>query len=273
MLLVSSNGINTSCFCGVMARGKEQFTPILDSLPGKVVAYNAVGSTYRSDILIYRAVQNLMDQPADRHFWFIGASLGGDEVPFVVRRFRRSRPDVDPKNIHAVMVDAPAGLESLKDPMAKFMQYRAIAQIAGTVTSLVNVPVGDNVLPKPDDITVPSEFSSDPDAYKSSIIDAARGYMSGYKLGLLARQSNRMIRIVKDGSLEEACKSLIGTDVYYVICERGNDVVEQPMAYRWVKDRVLNLIDVPVSGTHCGFLQNAPEFNDAFRWIVNHSNH
>ncbi len=254
----------TFCLCGVLARGKEQFAPILPSLPGPVIAYHTEGRRHRVDNLIHSVLAELDSLKPSGPIRFVGASMGGMEVPFIIERFRAQNLDVDPARLHAVLVDAPCGLDSLLNPMAKFLPYIGLP-LAHLLPSFVQVPVGDDALPKPDGITVPLD-SVDPEAYKREIIEKAKVYMSGYSLSQLIDQTRWMIKVGGDGSLARACKALDGSRTTYVRCTRSNDVVKPFAADHWrmwVSD--LELVDVPA--THCGFLQNQPEFRHVLNRI------
>lgn len=260
----ADNGL-TICLCGVMARGEEQFAPILPELPGTVIAYHTEGGQHRFDNLITSVVSDICESaPVYSDIRIVGASLGGMEVPFVIERYLQLNPDVDTRAFHAVFVDAPSGLESLINPQAKFMKSSFVAAITAHLPAFIKVPVSDNALPKWDDITAPCE--EDVEAYKIGVINDARRCMKGYRFSLLLDQTHQMIEMVEDGSLERACKSLEGVRSTYVRCTRSNDVVK-PLAVRRWHEYVPHLEVVEVAGTHCGFLQNQPEFSEVFTKI------
>lgn len=253
-VLKEGPGALTLCFCGVMARGAEQFGPILTSLPGKVVAIHAEGLRYDADVIHWRALEYLEEADSNLQFNLVGASLGGVEVPYVVNYFRDRVSGVNPRNIHAVLVDAPAGLDTILNPLAKAMQFKPVAETLATGLWFMNSPKD---LPKDNEITSPN-----PEQVKAQ----ARQFMSGHKFGMLMRQTYRMIDVWDSGELPLMCEAM-GPDVRatYVACKMGNGVIRQPLAAdRWQSAiRQLKHVDVPA--THCGFLQNQPEFRKVLR--------
>ena len=199
----------------------------------------------------------------------VGASLGGDLVPFVVQQLS----DEIKARLQVVIVDAPAGadtLMALPSWSAGFMAS-SFGRLA-TPIGLIRIP------PKEDEITVPSqvvqqrmsgEHFDDDVAWKRYIIERAKKELKGHSARLWRSQIAWMIRIVRDGSLAEACKSLEGLDVTYLVCTgKGNGVVRQPEALAWWGAHVDGLKVEEVNATHCGFLQNQPEFAEAFRKIL-----
>lgn len=244
----------TVCLPGVLARAKEQFDPISHVLPGGYpVSYDYVGPIVHPERDIAR-VSNLVGgfayfQP--NQVALVGASFGGMLIPFVVSRLAGSVRD----RLKIVIVDAPTGLDTIIDPMARWAR---LATLASLVTRHIDVPVSEDMLPKLDEIS---------DGLDERRIRAiARRNVTGHKLSALIGPTAWMARVGCDGSLAEACKSLRGLDVTYVACiHPGNGVVRQPRAVAWWRQHVPTLRVVRVEATHCGFLQNEPEFVEVFR--------
>lgn len=264
---------NTVCLCGVLARGADQFNPIADVLPGAVTAYHAEGKKFYAGAFIESVVADLVRiETYGGQINLVGASMGGMLAPRVVERFRQECPDIHPDRLKVVLVDAPCGAESLTDGKAKFLGIPPIGGIAVGATSLfgIKVPVGDDMLPQPSEITVAplKVFGEDRYFTRDETVDRirniARESLSGHDMSMLFDQSRVMVEDGKNGTLARAVKSLSGLDVSYLVCTMGNSPVKQPIAVNWWKPRVENLRVISVDATHCGFLQNTPQFEDAF---------
>jgi thioesterase domain-containing protein len=248
-LIKKGTGSYTVCMSGVLARGRDQFQPIANYLPGWTTAYHTEGKQFHVDELIGQVVEDLL-QPIDYGYPIniVGASMGSMLAPFVVQRLREIGK-VDPEQLKVVLVDAPCGLDSLSDGNAKFLGMPVIGQTIASVVSLLGIDV-------PDEITVTGD--------KQRIVDVARFSLSGHKLALLFRQTQWMIEVGRDGSLVQAVTSLEDVDTTYLHCHMGASPVKQPVAVNWWEDELEDLKVINVEATHCGFLQNTPEFAKAF---------
>lgn len=261
VLLEDDRNGTTICLCGVLARGNEQFDPILPALPGNVVTFHTSGRRHHADNLIEDVVRYVKLHRSNGPIRFVGASMGGMEVPFVIGRLRE-QVDIDPDSLQVIIIDAPSGLESLVNPQAKFMKSGFVAGAATMVPSFIKVPVNEDGLPHWDDITVPQQFMTSEAVaqdYKTWVRAEAKRCLSGYPLGQLASQTHWMIEVGADGSLAHAVSALHDVWTIYVRCTRSNDVVSDEGVYAW-KRWLPSLQIESISATHCGFLQNKPEF-------------
>lgn len=182
----------------------------------------------------------------------VGASLGGVLAPFVVSQLASSVRE----RLKIVIVDAPAGIKTMVDPMAR---WASLARLVSPVTRHIKVPVTGEMLPRDDQITTSFD--------RWRLYEIAKRDLSGHKVSTLVGQTAWMDRVERDGSLAEACKALVGLDVVYMVCAEWNATIRQPRAVEWWQAQVPTLRVVEVKATHCGFLQNQPEFVDTFRDI------
>ncbi len=247
---------------GVLARGEEQFSPLDDILARSVYSPTYAGNKFRANAEVKAAVESvgMAVEHADR-VQLVGASFGGDLVPFVVQ----SLPDEVKSRLKVIVVDAPAGASTLKalpSWSAGFM-VSPFGRLA-TPIGLIRIP------PKPDEITAPrSGRQLDGETWKRYVIQRARRELKGHSARQWRSQVALMIKMERDGSLAKACESLHGLDVTYMACVgKGNGVVAQPAAVQWWVTHVPGLKVMEVDATHCGFLQNLPEFAAAFRDIL-----
>lgn len=240
---------------GVLARGAAQFKPLTSVTAHIAYVPTYFGNTFHVDAEVAMAVAQV--EAAARgatSVELIGASLGGNVAPFVVEQLSDEARD----KLKIVIVDAPAGAKTLFDPMAKFARFGSGFSF---VTRHMKVPVSDDMLPKLDEISL----GLDPDKVR----EQARLDLADHKLSMLISQTAWMTKIVRNGSLAEACKSFTGLDVTYLACVHpGNGVVRQPIAQEWWQSHVVDLRVKEVHATHCGFLQNQLEFVEAFRGIL-----
>lgn len=248
----------TVCLPGVLARATEQFDPIGHVLPGcTLTPHDYAGPIFRPRVEIARIGSLLtgLTYFSPYRAGLVGASFGGMLIPFVVSRLP---PDAEVRNrLKVVIVDAPSGLETIIDPMAR---YARLATLAAPITRHMDVPVSEDMLPKL------GEISKGLDKLRVKAI--ARRNVTGHRLSTLIGQTAWMARVGRDGSLAEAAKSLRGLGVTYVACiHPGNGVVRQPQAVEWWTKQVPDIRVVGMNATHCGFLQNEPEFADVFRDI------
>ena len=245
---------------GVLARGPEQYLPLYGVLPPKGREFAYRGLTFDFEHEVTRIANYIECGDTSSDIVVIGSSFGGMLVPFVVEalsyRFDRER-------LKVVIVDGPAGLETIMDANARFLANKFVANLAVGVTSALRlkVPVGDDMLPKPD------EISADLDT--QAVVETARTSLKGHGMGMLLSQTALMIRVVKDGSLARACASLADVDTTYLACvHAGNGVIRQPLAADWWTMHLSGLKVEVVAATHCGYLQNQPEFMGALRKIL-----
>lgn len=256
----NSNDV-TVCLSGVLARGYEQFAPVMQSLPGNVITIHTEGRKHDIGSLVNLAVEAALTTPKSGVLRIIGASMGGMEVPFVVGKVLKARPELASR-LEVVLIDAPSGLKSLANPMAKVMKS---GLVAGVVTNIlpkfVTVPGGP---PDRSSITVPADAAQLADVYKDQVIETAKEYMSGFPMSLFLDQTRWMIAIRESGILPKAAEVLRRVKVTYVKCTLQDDVVNNDIAAAdWLK-WCPNIDVVEVQGIHCGFLYNQPEFTELF---------
>lgn len=248
----------TVCLPGVLAHGERQFRPVSHVLPGckdgpSIWEYDVPIFRPRKEVAGVAACLANLTYFASDQVGLVGASLGGALTPFVVSRLAGSVRE----RLKVVIVDAPAGLETMVDPMA---HWASLARLASPITRHIDVPVTDDMLPRAAQIT------SRLDHWR--LYETAKRDLSGHKVSTLVGQTAWMAKVVRDGSLAEACKALRGLDVVYVVCApEWNATIRQPQAVEWWRTRIPTLRVVEVKATHCGFLQNEPEFEDVFREI------
>lgn len=250
----------TYAFSGVLTRGYEHFWPVRRSLPGLMITVAASGRKFNVDYMVCRAAKEMVFSYAfGKDLVIVGASMGGQIVPFVVEYLRGMlRGNLDGSRVRVVLVDPACGLASIADPMAhRYLSHPALAApLSGIVGLLgVNVPVSDNMLPQADEISAPD---------KEQVRELAKEHLSGHKLSLLMRQTRWMIESERNGSLDRAVQSLAGLEVSYIKSSVGDSPIVQPHSVDWWSERVPQMNVIDVDGTHCGFLQNPDEFNDAF---------
>ena len=251
---------------GVLAHGKSQYEPLNDVLPPELKSVSYSGSVFRASDEIAH-ISSLVEVSAQRadSVVLVGSSLGGMLVPFVVSTLSE---DIR-QQLKIVIVDAPTGAETIMDSNARFLGSRVVGGTFVTVMRALpfNMPVGDDMLPKP------SEISNllDVDAVRAQ----ARDDLNGHRLSMFFSQTAWMVRVGRDGLhnedglLKQVCRSLKGLDVTYLSCTHpGNGVVRQPEASNWWNAYSFGVKQEVVNGTHCGYLQNQPEFVRAFEKIL-----
>lgn len=279
-MLVSSEGVvstlvkrgqhaYTSCICGVLARGQNQFGPIAHALPGMVTAYHPSGKKFHLDSLVHDIVADFekvvqYDFPIN----LVGASMGGQIAPFVVKRFRETYPNYDMDQFRVVLVDAPWGLPTLTDGMARLLSSRVVAKSIVGLTGAFGMmlPVGDDMLPQWDEITtgVSVPGLDDNSWAKERVVETARQDLTGHPFSLFIDSTHWIIKSAADGSLDEAVEWLSGVRTTYLRCTMGKSPIKQPLAVESWNAMLRNLETLDVAATHCGFLQNQPEFEAAF---------
>lgn len=288
MVPIANNGGDdlTICLPGILARAKEQFHPIAHELPGQVMGWSG---TEHHDLLTGRVASTVASAVGDgRRVHLVGASMGGIHVPFVINAL----PDYW-LNIGGIgkiiLVDAPTGAETMteikkREPFSNLLASLLASRAAGSVLS---TRLGDKIVgtfaepPKLDEITVPDEatrerlawdywagtFITD-ERWKQYVMVRGEESLQKFTGEQWWRWMSWMIKVGRDGSLARACESLWGLDVTYMSCTHpGNGVVMQPEAATWYRAHIPGIKVMDVVGTHCGFLQNQPEFADAFRAI------
>jgi len=199
-----------------------------------------------------------------------GWSLGGDVVLFVIERLLRDHQDLD-EWFDAVVLDAPSGLETLKQVPGWLPEKLIVSPIGSVIFTLVGwiillinrMGVG---LPKDEFITRPdarsmkhmsgrNNFSNV--EWKSWVKQEFKRSLRGHRVKPWRQQIQWMVKIVIDGSFDRALKACDGQHIAYVACTKGNDVIEQPLAAtRWVA-AVYTIWTL--EATHAGFLQMQPE--------------
>ena len=246
---------------GMQSHGSHQFAPIVDSLPGDVLAYNAIGRRFNPEELIDNIVIDLEPYVENEDpVRFVGASMGGMLTPFIIQELRNRYEGVRPETLQALIVDAPSGLESMANRNAYLLGNRAIASALESIPPWVTAPVW---LPANNEITVPSTLLSSPDNYKNQVRRSTAQRLSGFALSLWADKINWMASVGRNGTLKDACRSHDQVDTTYVVCTRRNKQVKQPRAVedwdRWVDSR-----RAYVNAGHCAFHQNNEEFVEFF---------
>lgn len=258
----NSNDV-TVCLSGVLQRGSEQFEPIMDCLPGNVITVHTEGRKHDIEELVKVATQAALIVRSTGTLRIIGASMGGMEAPFVVGQVLKARPELAGR-MEVVLVDAPSGLKSLVNPMAKLMNSGLVAGIVTNILpKFVTVP---GVPPKRELITVPDDAPLSDEFYKDAVINTAKEYLSGFPMSLFLSQIRWMIAIRKSGILFKASWSLRRVKrLTYVKCTVANDVVKSDLAAADWSRWCTNMDVISVEGTHCGFLQHQPEFAKMFK--------
>lgn len=256
----------TVCLSGVLFRGADQFVDMVHALPGQVRVYHTEGKRHDTEMLVEKVVADLGEYQG-LPINLVGASLGGMEVPFVVQAYREKYPNADPALIHAVLVDAPSGIESMGDPMAKLVQSSKVANtLVKVLPSFVKVPIFKNMQPKWDEISVLAGYqgTDQADEWRKKVQRVVRRQMKGFPASLLISQVNWMVSVARDGLLREACKALEGTRTTYVRCTLANETVLECAVDDW-KEMVPHLDYQVINATHVGFYQNMPEFFEFFQ--------
>lgn len=262
----------TIAFCGVVQNGIAQFGPILDTLPGQVWSYHTETRKFHVD----RLIEDFLED-TNKKWWFdgknvnvVGASLGGVIAPFAIEKLRQLNPGADMSKWHVVMVDTPCGADTLVDKNAKFLTP---SLVSGAVTSLLPAFVKAPIeLPKWDEITVPpieerhyGHREHTDDQYKQWVIEQSSRMLGIYPLALKLNQVHWMNKVARDGSFERACRNgLAGVRTTYFRCTMGSGTVK-PTAAEKLQQWIPHMDIVDINATQCGFLQNQPEFDQAFR--------
>lgn len=258
-------------FPGVLARCEELFAPlqpVLARFDNDQISYvDYRGKAFRPEAIAAQLAGSIAE--LDGRILLIGASLGGDLIPFVVEQLKPA----DRRRCKVVVIDAPAGADTLVQVPAraeKFLTSRW-GWLASPLSKI-------KLAPKASQITVPvspmieeltgREMSED--EWRLYVKRTARRNLGGHSARQWQQQLAWMMRIGNDGSLERACRSLSDVArVSYVECLQGDDVVVHATAIqRWRKWVGPKLNAAAVNGTHCGFLQNQPEFTGVLRSLV-----
>lgn len=251
----------TACLPGVLARAAQQYEPVADAMPGagRPEMWDYEGPTFRPWDEINR-ITNLMEELTlfrPYKAGLVGTSLGGMLIPFVMAQSNL----IVRQRLRIVIVDAPGGAETIINPMAR---WASLARLASPITRYIDVPVTDEMLPRTDQTTTSLE--------PRLLQQIARRNLEGHKLSMLVGQTAWMRRVGRDGSLAQACRSLLDHDVTYVVCApEWNSAVHQPSALTWWQNHVPSMKVVWLKATHGGFLQNTPEFADLFRIVFSES--
>lgn len=267
----------TICLPGILARPEEQFEPITQVLPGRVVGFGDDGDYHDHDLFIKTIVDYLSSFDVDR-LNIVGVSMGGMKVPFVVQALPI---DLSSKLGRIVIVDAPNGAETMK-ALPTFMASILASDIVG---DLLATRFGDWLVAKMSEPPKDEEISLPGDAYmryhlgnvelpdlsewREIVKRDGKLALSGYSGWLWWSWLEWMIRVGRDDSLARAClRSLEGRDAIYIACTHvGNGVVAQPEAMNWWLKRVSTLRHLEVEIVHAGFLQQQKESELVFRQI------
>jgi hypothetical protein len=253
----------TVCLAGVLYFSGAQFDQVSHYMPGQVLSFHETGPRLDLDRYVDRVVSEL-ESYQGLPVRFVGASIGGMQLPFVIRAYRERYPDADPNLLQAVIIDAPSGLESLCDPNAKLLKSKITAGVLSYLPQSIKFPIRGDMLPRWDDISVPTHVESEKiREFKEVIRESARVNMKGFPASLFASQGHWMITAVENGSLEKTCATLDDIKTIYVICKLNNGTVRPLAAERW-KQWVPHLQIMSVDATHVGFVQNLPEFAELF---------
>lgn len=258
------------CLPGILARPDEQFGPILAELEaqgGRIHTYNYEGRRFNPEALVESAVELVRSYIRQgTPVALLGASMGGMVVPFIMERLN----SFEHRYVRVVIVDAPTGAETMA-ALPNWIAWLFPALRPGVLT---NLTIGKLIMrtmmvpPKRDMITFPDTATmsrltegacTTQEEYIDWVIETARHGLRGHLFSMWWSQLAWMIRVGRDGTLREACESLVRTSATYVACTRGNDVVCQPQAADWWRSQA-HIDVIEVSGTHCGFLQDQPVF-------------
>lgn len=273
--IIGDNRSKTVCLGGLFARTNEQFAPIEEVFGGYVSYIHSEAKRFKLAPIVNAATRELLDMGSGPKT-LVGASMGGVEAPFVVAKYL-GQPETSPSDLHVVLVDAPWGLKTLANPFAN--KTPLLSLILGWPMSLFDFPVQEGGLPKRNAITVPDSSEArlratngraeTEDEYIQYVISVAKQYLSGHRASQVVDWPAWMIKCKYDGSLEKASEALQSVKVSYIACRHpGNDVVKQPRAAETWKHFVPHLRVYDVYATHCGFLQNQPEFIEVFERVL-----
>ena len=270
---------------GILARPVEQYNPL--GLALEAIG-RPIGFSYASDArmnmpgLVELVRTQLSESLARGPVVLVGSSMGGMQIPFIIEDYRNKYTSAakDLEQLKIIIVDAPTGAETMK----ALPNFAAGLLASGAGRMVLGSSLGDKLVakmsepPKDDEITIPSDdvmrrltggkLFSDAD-YKAWVKATAIEGLKGYSGLLWWSQMRWMINAGKSHQLDEAIASLHELDVTYLACTHpGNGVVAQPSAMDWWAARLPTMKRAEVYGTHCGYLQNQPEFAAAFRAIL-----
>lgn len=269
---------------GVLARCFQQARHLLlEDVTDDVVYYDYDDRDYNPGLEVENIVHSVEAwHSAGRRVTLIGSSLGGDLTAFVVERLLRDHSDLR-QWFDAIVIDPPVGKPSLKavpdwlpDRLIVSRLGTMIFTVIGWIILLVNrTSIG---LPK-------DRFISRPDAHSMRIMSGRNNFsneewrewvkmeakrcLRGHRVKPWRKQTQWMVRIFMDGSLERALTACRGQRIVVVACMTGNDVIMQPWSADWWA-AMLQDPDVIryVPATHAGYLQNQTEFKSVFRTLL-----
>jgi pimeloyl-ACP methyl ester carboxylesterase len=263
---------------GILNRVEEQYRPLNLSQYGQVehLAYDA--EKFNPDVAMNDLIARLKQLEYSRGVVLIGSSLGGCIAAFAVNAIRRGRTDLD--WLKLVVVDSPSGSKTFKgfEWMPTWLinsWFGAVfLRVFGAIMMWVSrkgpgLPKDRYITrPRPEVMMALSGFSNlSDDEWRLWVKQMAKRGLTGHRAKVWAQQIRWMAKIGADGSLDEAVRGLDGLDVTYVMCTDGNDVVSQPEASNWWRERCGADV-ITVAAPHCGYLQMQTEFEGAFNYLL-----
>lgn len=278
--MANVSGTTIVCVPGVLTRCQEHHKPLLLERFGRVI-YKDYDETFDVPSFVRHVVAEIVQLlRSGQHVVVVGTSVGGMITAFISQSLLDEQVEHD--RLKIIINDAPFGLKSFGGFgwMPGWLANSPFSSVAARPVALGIMLAGrlGPGLPKDDEIDTPSAdireklawHSVPSDEWPALVKQQARNGLMGHSVGLFARQIRWMPRVERNGSLDEAVRSLVDLDVTYVACIKGNVTVRQPLACDSWLERMGNYDTTgaprwrSVSGPHVGYLQNQPKWDEVF---------
>lgn len=239
---------------GILAHGELQMEPILPVL--QLLGYVNVCDYDRAfdGAEAAEAVANCVDGAVDagRQVVLFGTSLGGQlaldacrQLPLGVRR-----------SVHAVMVDTPASIATMRDVPEWAVTHGVADALFGLPLGLLGrlkVPVTKAGLPKDENIVLPDGLDEEMAVfYRAGVRESARRGLTGHKVGTWQRQ----LRYMSQLNLSQGFTNSAGlASLSYIACTGDNTTVRQPEAAQAWHQATWRCKVFEVATAHAAFLE------------------